>query len=608
MSISDYLSRRSALRLRGWVFALALGAICLFVATAGSANAASREPQGTGRVSRGVLTLRLAGLPRGEQARITLLGPPQASGSKRKLRRHLTIGAIRRLELRPGRYRVKLARVTLRRGRGRIDRGAVASPVRKKLRVTVRADRNSALDVRYGTIINPGVRGVSGRIARVLGDPLSPSGLVLASGAAAARGQVLSAEPSAQLPHGLLARVTSVRRAHGGQVVGLQPEDIYDVAPNMTLDVPLSQEEAAKVSKFATCKVGELNPSAHVSDFRLTGGWTTTHVLFSDIKTGAEVELHYRVSVGVGVTARVGVKCSLSLPEFGIQGMAGPIPVYGGFRPSASAELGAAATMQATGSVEVTTGARVGGIPPSATPIVNFSSPRFELSAQQFAGLKASIGLNAEIGIGVANAANIHASVGNSLDFTAAPGQCSWDLNLGAFSATGEIGPLSISTPSTPPLYHRNLWHAGCGAPPPPPPPPAPGPALPLNRATISWDTDSDIDLYSWDESGAVAYFGEPFGIPGAELVRDIIPLEGEVTHEAEFFQETANPGRRYTFGICDYRGEGADVTLTVRDPSGAVRTFSRTLFEPGDGVVMAASPDGGGYVPPPGWCHYVEG
>jgi hypothetical protein len=389
--------------------------------------------------------------------------------------------------------------------------------------------------------------------------------------------------------------------------VDLRPEDIYDVAPNMTLDVPLSSAAVAKLSKFATCKVGELSPSAQVSNVRLTGGWTTTRVLFSNIKTGAQVELHYRVSVGVGVTARAGIKCSLSLPEFGIQGMAGPIPVYGGFRPSASAELGAAATMEATGSVDVTTGARVGGIPPSAAPIVNFSSPRFELSAQQFAGLKASIGLDAEIGIGVANAANIHASVGNSLDFTAAPGQCSWDLSLGSFKATGEIGPLSISTPSTPPLYHRNLWHSACGAPPPPPPPPpAPVLQLPLTRATMSWNTDSDIDLYSWDEAGRETYFGEPFGIPGAELVRDVIPTEGEFSHDSEYFRETASPGRRYTFGVCDFRGEGGDVTLTVNDPSGPLRVFHATLFEESDGVVLTTSPVGGGYAPPPGWCRFA--
>ncbi|MGV1047737.1 MAG: hypothetical protein ACOYD4_04310 [Solirubrobacterales bacterium] len=605
MSMRDYAVEgwlnghgRRAVVIGGFCFIATLAA--LVALAAGPAQARSSRP------ARGILTLRLAGLPRGAEARLTLLGPPQSPHSKARLHRHLTLGSVRKLQLRAGHYRLRLPKVRLRHGKGRIDAGAVASPVRRVLRVTVRADRQRKLDIRYGTIINPGVRGVSGRIVRILGDPLSPSGLVLRPGTAVRPGQVLSAEPSASLPRGLLATVGSVERARGGPVVSLTPEDIYDVAPNISFDIPLSSDEGAKLSRFAQCKAGQITPFAHVGDFHLSGRWTTTRVLFTDVKSGAEVQLRYKVSAGVGVNARLGVSCSLSLPEVGIQGMAGPIPVYGGFRPTASAELGAAATLQASGSVQVTTGAKIGGIPPTASPIVNFSSPQFELSAQLFAGLEASIGLDAEIGIGVANAANIHASVGNDLDFTAAPGHCGWDLELGKFSATGEVGPFSISTPSTPPLYRRNLWQAACGAPPAPPPPP-PAPALPLTRAAMSWDTDSDVDLYGWDESGRQAYYVEPFAIPSALLVHDVIPLTGEYSHAPELFQETASPGRRYTFGVCDFRGEGAEVTLEVHDPSGGVRTFHTTLFEPGDSAVLASSPEGGGYIPPPGWCHYVE-
>jgi hypothetical protein len=131
---------------------------------------------------------------------------------------------------------------------------------------------------------------------------------------------------------------------------------------------------------------------------------------------------------------------------------------------------------------------------------------------------------------------------------------------------------------------------------------------LPQVRATMSWDTDSDIDLYTWDETGRLLYFGDREGIPGVELIEDVIPDEGELVHVLEVVQETAEPNRRYTFGICDYRGEGANVTLTVRDPAGAApRLFPRTLFEPGDSALLAISPEGAGYLPPPGWCRYFE-
>ncbi len=323
--------------------------------------------------------------------------------------------------------------------------------------------------------------------------------------------------------------------------------------------------------------------------------------------TGAHAEVHFRAAAGVKVSARAGLSCALKLPVFGFQGMAGPIPVYGGIRPGASVEVGAAATARAEGSTDITIGAKVSALPPSASPVVDFGSPRFDFSASVFAGVKAGLSLAGELGIGAMNAANLHVNLTNSLNFTAAPGQCSWDLDLGSFSATGELGPLSISTPSTPPLYHKNLWRRACGPAPSPPPPPSPPPAipLPLVRATMDWDSDSDIDLYAWDDAGNLSYFGDRDGIPGSELIEDIIPISGEALHPREIFQETSSPNRRYTFGICDFGGEGANVTLTVTDPGGGSRTFQRTLFEEGDYEVVTTSPLGGGYVPEPGWCRF---
>jgi hypothetical protein len=559
-----------------------------------------------GKPPRGTLSIRLAGLPRGERGSFTLLGPPQYPSDGKKLRRRLSVGAAATLRLRPGVYEVKVAPVTLRHSDGRIRHGARALPSRRVLRVRVRLHRQAKVTVRYGTIINPGVRSVNGAVSKVLGDPKSPNGVILRGAVRVHAGNILSAQPSVILPNGLLARAISVRHRNGARLVELKPVSIYDVAPNMSFDIPLSSDKGARLSRLLQCSVGELGPYAKVGDLHLTGGWTTSHVLFVDVTTGAYVELHYRVSAGLHLTVRDGVSCSVPLPVVGFQGMAGPIPVYGGFRPMASAELGAAASFHAGGSVEVTTGARIGGVPPSASPIVRFSSPRFEFVADLFAGVKASIGLDAELGIGVEDAASIHADLGNSLDFTASPGQCSWDLNLGTFSATGELGPFSISTPSTPALYHHNLWHASCGPSPSPPPLPPPQTSLPLIRATMSWDTDSDIDLYSWDEAGDLAFWEERYGVPDAELVEDIIPSEGEFEHGSENFQETSNPNRRYTFGICDYRGEGANVTLTLHDPGGATRTFHHTLTEVGDSAVIATSPEGTGYSPPPGWCRNI--
>jgi hypothetical protein len=447
--------------------------------------------------------LHLIGLPTGEQGSLIVSGPPQSSHSHRKFRRHLQIGAKARLRLLPGRYRVRVLAVKMSRSHGAVKQGALAQPVRRVLRVRVGSHGHVALEVRYGTIVNPGLQAVTGQVMSVAGGSTRPSSVTLKPGTAVRVGQVLSAQPEPGLPQGLLARVQSVDSGPAGEVAQLTPVGIYEVAPNMSFEIPLTTTPSAVASKLTSCNVGELSPYSHIEDFHLSGGWTTTRVLGVSFKTGAQVELHYRVSAGLKLTLRAGLSCSLNLPEVGFQGMVGPIPVYGGFRPTAKAEVGGAAIFHSGGSLGVTTGLKVSGVPPSASPIVSFSSPKFEFSSETFSGAKASLGLDAEFGIGAEDAANLHADLGNDLSFTATTGQCSWDLDLGTFSATGELGPLSISTPSTRALYHHNLWHASCGATAPPPPspapPPAPAPTVPAAGPTLVFNGESGLSPFYGD-------------------------------------------------------------------------------------------------------------
>ncbi len=557
----------------------------------------------------GSLSVKVIGLPRGEAARLLVEGP--RSAGKGRFTRHLSAARTRLLSNLPaGHYRITVRKVRLRHRHQTIKRGAVASPVASHVKVKVRPGAAAKVEVKYGTIVNPGVLSASGKIIDVIGDPASPRELVMRGVHGVRKGTVLSAHPSSSLPQGLLARVTSAHRAHGTLRAKVVPAGIYEVAPNMSFDIPLSGAEAAQVSSLLKCGPtgSSFSPFAHISNIHLTGGWTTTHVLFADVTDGATVELHFKAAAGVDVTAGSGFSCSVSLPAIAVQGMAGPIPVYGAIKPTAKAEVASQGKLHTEGSTDLTLGTSV-RIPGGAKPILNFGSPSFTLSSELFMGLKAGVGLDAELGIGVANAANLHLSMGNDLNFNASPGNCNWDLDLGSFGIGGKIGFVDIEGPSTPPLYHHNLWHQSCGATPPPPPPapaPAPTPAGPLTRAAMSWDTDSDIDLYTWDDEGNVLYYGEREGIPNAQLVEDVIPLFGEYEHPPEFFQETGEFNRPYTFGICDFRGEGADVTLTVTDPDGTTRTFHETLYYEGDGGVITSSPVGVAYSPPWEWCHYL--
>jgi hypothetical protein len=553
----------------------------------------------------GAMSIKVMGLPRGEVAKLSIEGP-RPTGHGRVTRRISAARTKRLSQLAAGSYRITVAKVKVRHRHSSIDKGAVASPVRRQIRVGIHPGRPAKVDVRYGTIVNPGVHSASGDILQIVGDPTNPSEVVLKDANGVRRGSILSAHPNGMLPQGLLARVSAVSRQHRVTRAKVAPVSIYEVAPNMSFDVSLSGAKAAAVSALLKCGPtgSSFSPFVRVSDIHLTGGWTTSRVLFANVTNGAVVELHFRAAAGLDVTAGSGFSCSVPLPAISIQGMAGPIPVYGAIRPKAGGEVASQGKVHTEGSTDITIGTSV-SIPGGAKPILNFGSPRFSFAAAAFTGVKAGVGLDAELGIGAANAANLHLNMANHLDFTAAPNSCNWDLNLGSFGVGGKIGPVSIAGPSTPPLYHRNLWHQNCSAPAPPPPPPLP--SGPLTRATMSWDTDSDIDLYAWDSAGNVTYYSEREGIPNAQLIEDVIPGEGEFSHSSELFQETAEFNRPYTFGICDYRGEGADVTLTVIDPGGATRTFHHSLEFESDSAVMTSSPLGPDYSPPFEWCSYFN-
>lgn len=573
-----------------------MGALLLILLGAPGAHAADRG-------SKGQLTLRVEGLPRGERAVVTVVGPPQAAGQRRFRRTIKKSGTSRLRGLKRGRYKVTIAPVEMRRGHGAIKRGAVAYPVKRKRKARVKGKRKGAkpVVVRYGTIRNPGVKELSPRrVLRVFGKRRQPSALLLRGGGEYRRGIILTSPPSAKLPRGLLARVVGV--ANGRKTkVKLRPASIYEAAPNMRFRTQLRVLSGAGASALSCGSGSSFDPFVRVSNVWTDGGWTTSRVWpFGEVETGAWLNLDFDTAVGLNMAAVAGVTCTFSLRAFTVQGFAGFIPIYGAIKPSLTGRIGAGARMRPEGSVRVELGANVGALPPSASPKVGFSSPKFRLNAEVFSEVGLDVGINSEIGIGAADAANIHATFGNGLSFRAGGGSCDWTLRLGTFSAGGKLGRWTITTPSTPPLYEHNLWQGACV------PPPLP---VPLNRAQISWETDADVDLYAWDESGGLTYFGDPSGIPDTELVRDIIPDAGETAHDVETFLETANPGRRYTFGVCLFRGDPTDVTMTVSpvpDPRGVPLTFPVHLASEGDGAVVATSPEGNGYSPPAGWCRSV--
>jgi hypothetical protein len=441
------------------------------------------------------------------------------------------------------------------------------------------------------------------KITRVLGKRKNPKGIVLRGGRNYRRGMLISSKPSARLPRGLLARVKRVQRGRLRSTLRLRPASVYEVAPNMSFRVRLHSRSAATTSAGITCEGGSgISPYVRISNVWADGSWTTANVWpFGEIKSGAKLNLSFDVGAGVNVASIVGGFCQLTLPGFSLQGFVAGIPVYGAVKPVLVGTAAAGVRLNAEGTVRVNTGAEISAIPPKAAPSLGFGAPRFTFSDEVFADVGLGFGLQSEIGLGVNEAANLHAAFGNNLDFHVGGGACRWDLRLGTFSAGGKLGRLGISTPSTPPLIEKNLWQAPCL-----PPPLVP----PLLRAQAVWNTDADVDLYAWDQAGNETYFADREAIPDAELVEDIIPGEAEIVHDPEHFDENQMLGRPLTFGLCLYRGEPTDVTLNVPfipDPRGPTGVYPVHLGYEGEGVVVATSPIGPpAFDPPAGWCRSV--
>ncbi|MDQ2631635.1 MAG: hypothetical protein M3Y75_11800 [Actinomycetota bacterium] len=583
----------------GTLLCAVLVALSLVSSGADAAPGKGGQKRGSG----GKLTIKISGLPRGEQGTVVLLGPRQSSRDRGKFHRVITkLGKVRLKGLKPGRYQLRVLPVVIKRRHGTIKRGATAYPARRSFRVKVRRRSSARATARYNTIRNPGLRIVAPRrVIKVLGKRRSPRALVL-RGAGYRRGMVLSSKPSARLPRGLLARVKRVESGRFRSIVQLRPASIYEVAPNMSFRTRLHVSDAAAASAGITCEGGSgISPFVRISDVWVDGGWTTSRVWpFGDIKTGARVDLAFDVGAGVDVASVLGGSCQLTLPGFSLQGFAAGIPIYGAVKPVLTGTAAAGVRVKAEGTVRVNMGARVSALPPQAAPSLGFGSPRFTFSDEVFSDVGLGFGLKTEVGLGVNDAANIHASFGNNLDFRIGGGACRWDLRLGTFSAGGKLGRFGISTPSTPPLLEKNLWQTPCG------PPPL---TAPLLRAQAEWNTDADVDLYAWDEAGNEAYFANREAIPGAELVEDVIPGEAEIVHDPELFKENQFLGRRLTFGLCLFSGVPSDVTLKVPyvpDPRGPLGVYPVHLAHEGHGVVVATSPIGPGFTPPPDWCRSV--
>ena len=78
-----------------------------------------------------------------------------------------------------GTYTFTVRQVKIRTGRKRVKSGSLILPTQAKVRVKVKAGKTTKVKLRYGTIINANVKGLSFAGVKFTGDPLSPTTLTL---------------------------------------------------------------------------------------------------------------------------------------------------------------------------------------------------------------------------------------------------------------------------------------------------------------------------------------------------------------------------------------------------------------------------------------------
>lgn len=412
---------------------------------------------GVSAAASGSLSVRVIGLPPGQPVHGVLRGPGG-------LERSVSAAGLTISKARAGVYRLVLRPVTISRTRGSIEKGAIGQPVQRTTSIRVRAGRRSNLVGTYGSIINPGIKTLSGGVVSVTGSPENPTSVVLSGHRTFVPRAIISMPPNVRLPRGLLSHVVAVSYRAGNTLVSLRAASIYEVAPNFQFNVPLQASQATAADFSAGCGLPSgLSPYRRIKSVSFSGGWSTADVFGVHVTDGVRVSVHITVEAGIEVTAGVGISCSLSV-AFHASGMAGPIPVTAGIEGNLTGSAAIGGILDSGGSIEVNAGGHTVGFPPAMLliPDVSFGNPHFTLTAKHFAQATAGIGLTVKAGVGVGGAASLTLNVGTSLDFTAHPASCLWDARFGQFSAEGELLDWHLSTPQTPALFTQQLGGNFC--------------------------------------------------------------------------------------------------------------------------------------------------
>lgn len=445
--------------------------------------------------------------------------------------------------------------------------------------------------------------------------PGQPGTLVVTGSAKARVGDAVALGVTSATPYGLIAKVLAVSRHDGKTFIEITPIALTEVIPvgamNVTIAGSPSTSVAARgkrafssrslgdrLTRAASCDGGVSMDATAQASLDASVNMDVSWQWFKAPKVTFTGKLNASATVGASVTGKA--SCSLSpvpllpadIPLARGTFMVGPVPVVivanGQAYLSASADARAEMSTSATASFTATAGIKYdGGFSPFGSLSHSFTAsppsvsatgtaqatvtPTVDVLLDGLAGPR--VDLNAGLKLSASSSQEPWWRLTAPIDLGAKLRLHAWKLNL-------ESDRLQVWS-AEPQLAAADVTQLDS----------------PRQRAVLTWDTATDMDLHIWDADGNHTYYVDLGAIPGARLLEDIIPGYGPET-----FEETSSPGRTYTYGVCAYSGS-ADINLTVFDPSGSSRSFDRSLPWDKSAVLVTSSPSSGGYIPEPGWC-----
>lgn len=532
---------------------------------------------------------------------------------------------------RRAKHRVR-ARATLRKGSSRVRWKAPKGLKRATVRVRVVGrsgrQRNKTLAVgHWKTIALSGGRKPA-PLAKVkstsvvqLPVPGQQGTLVLSGSQNVKNGQVIALGVTDKTPDGLLVRAVHVDRQAAATTIATEPATIADVVPSGELDVNLPPDSltarralgaAAPSDRALSCTngrsatlTGEAKLSAGLS---LSTKWSGGG-LFSLPKLQATFMGEVRASLGAQVLVSAEASCTLERQPLFPQAIRlatfatsiGPVPivgiVYGQVYVQAGAEVKGSMQTGISASASASAGVTydgkgfrpTGGITKSLT----FTPPTINAGGSVEAHLAPAVdvrfygvgGPEFDLSAGLRLAADLSPPAGEPWWQLTAPLSLGVKFRLHAWIVNAESERFTVWSEepvlaqATTPPPGSSITDDG----------PSPDPLPAGIRTRLVWDSNTDVDLHTWNQDGDHSYFRDMDAIDGGFLDQDVIPGYGPET-----FQETdPESGNDYTFGVCQYSGENANVTVDVRDPDGQTRRFTVSLRGRKAAALLTTSPRG---------------